>query len=143
MISHIHHINFLVRDLDLAIARYQCLLGDIQFELDELKHRTVKTARVKLGSTWLILVQPLDDNSVPAQHLAKYGEGFFLMSLATTDLPNEKRRIESEFQTNLDTTIDFQTPQRTGLDGWQVIDFPLQQFFGAQLQLTQDKSSGA
>lgn len=136
MISHIHHINFLVQDLDLAIERYQTTLNNGLFELDELPNRAVKTARIRLGQTWLILVQPLDQTSLPARHLAEYGEGFFMMSLATDDLLDEKQRIE-----NLATfdSPPFTTPTRKGLDDWQVLDFQMQSFFGAQLQLTEEK----
>lgn len=132
MISHIHHINFLVKDLDLGIARYESLLGKGAFQFDHLQGRNVKTARAKLGDTWLVLVQPLGEEGVPAQHLKEHGEGFFLMSLGTEDLDNTLEQIES------DSDIVFPTPERRGVDNWRVIDFQMEQFFGAQLQLTQE-----
>ena len=135
MITHIHHINFLVRDLDQAIKRYQDIIDCGTFELDELPNRAVKTARLKLGQSWLVLVQPLDQHSVPAQHLADHGEGFFMLSLGTDDLHAEKQRIEksSSFE-----EPPFATPVRNGIDTWRVLDFQMQHFFGAQLQLTEE-----
>lgn len=132
MITHIHHVNFLVHDLNRAITQYTSLLGGATFERDELSQRSVQTARAKVGDTWLILVQPTDADSVPARHLAQYGEGFFLLSLATDDIDSEQQRITR------DTDIEFQTPERRGLDNWRVRDMPVEAFFGAQLQLTQE-----
>jgi len=134
MISHIHHINFLVKDLNQGIARYESVLGKGAFQFDHLKGRNVKTARAMLGNTWLVLVQPLGDEGVPAQHLKEHGEGFFLMSLGTDDLDQTREKIESE------TGIKFPTPERTGVDNWRVLDFESEQFFGAQIQLTQERN---
>ncbi len=132
MISHIHHINFLVKDLDQAISRYEVLFGNNAFRIDALKQRAVKTARAKLGDTWFILVQPTDTDSVPAKHLKDYGEGFFLMSLATDDIEQEQKHINNHLE------HPFPTPERQGLDNWRVIDCRPEQFFAAQLQLTEE-----
>lgn len=133
MISHIHHINFLVKDLDQGIARYESVLGRGSFKIEQLPGRNAKTARAKVGATWLVLVQPLGDEGIPAKHLREHGEGFFLMSFGTDDLDKTLHRIETETDNKLPT------PERAGIDNWRVIDFQTEQFFGAQLQLTQEK----
>jgi len=133
MITGIHHINFLVRDLEAGIERYESTLGIAKFKRDELTQRGVRTARVKLGNTWLILVQPLTNDSVPGKHLAKFGEGFFLLSLETDDLESEIVRIE-------DNGGELSGPMRYGLDDWEVQDLSLNQFFGAQIQLTSERT---
>lgn len=135
MISHIHHINFLVKDLDEGVARYEELLGKNTFQFDDLEGRNAKTARAKVGETWLVLVQPLGNDGVPAKHLREHGEGFFLMSLGTDNLNQTLEKVES------DTDIEFPTPERAGLDNWRVIDFKIEQFFNAQIQLTQEMGS--
>jgi len=132
MITHIHHINFLVRDLELAIERYSELLGNVAFTKDQLTSRSVLTARTKLGDTWFILIQPIDETGIPAQHLREHGEGFFLMSLNCDDIHQEQQRIEAM------EGVEFSSPERIGLDGWQVRDLPLDPFFGTQLQLAQE-----
>lgn len=126
MISHLHHINFIVRDIDSAIDRYKKSLGLTNFFVETLDKRGVITARVKLGQTWLILVQPTDPNSTPGQYLDKHGEGFFLLSFATNS-------IEESLQ-----SFPQITEKRQGLQNWQVADFPADLFFGAQFQLTQE-----
>lgn len=133
MISHIHHINFLVNDLTLAIARYRALLGGVEFIEDEINSRSVKTARTKLGDTWLILVQPTNQHSIPAKHLKEHGEGFFLMSLNCDNMDQEQQRISAAID-----GLDYPSPERIGLEGWRVRDLPKQPFFGTQLQLAQE-----
>jgi len=131
LITSIHHINFLVHDLEAAVERYRATLGLAEFKIDTLNQRGVRTARVKLGDTWLILVQPLDPDSVPGKHLSEFGEGFFLLSLATDNLADSLETIE---KSGAKTT----GASRQGLDGWQVQDLDKEQFFGAQIQLTEE-----
>lgn len=132
MISGIHHINFLVRDLDKAIHHYESILGLPTFKKDQLRQRGVKTARVKLGETWLILVQPLDSDGVPAKHLEKFGEGFFLLSLETDNLEQSIKDIT-------ENNGELSGPIRSGLDDWQVQDLNPKQFFGTQIQIVEDR----
>lgn len=131
MISHIHHINFIVKNLDYAVAQYQKKLNLGDFIYANLKLRAVKTARIKLGSTWLVLVQPTDDTSVPARFLREHGEGFFLMSLGTDDLDAQLKHYEDQHQNKLGIV------RREGLESWEIADLPIDDFFGVQVQLTE------
>lgn len=129
MINRIHHINFLVKDLESAVERYQALLGDVELHYDDLEDRGVRTARFRLGESWLVLVQPISKDTVPARHLAQHGEGFFLLSLGVaslTDAIDEMSARGGRFATDL---------PRRGLEDWLVKDLDDQQFFGVQLQL--------
>jgi methylmalonyl-CoA/ethylmalonyl-CoA epimerase len=58
-VKKIHHINFLVKDLDAAEQRYRALLGLGPAIREALPERNVLTARFRLGESWLVLVQPL------------------------------------------------------------------------------------
>jgi len=133
MLTHVHHINFLVHDLEEAVCRYKALLGVTRscFIFDQLPARNVNIARVKLGETWLVLVQPNGDAGLPAEHLKKHGEGFFLLSLGCDDLDNEMHRIQSE------SDISFATPEREGVDGWRIRDLEKTLFNEVQIQLTE------
>jgi len=127
----IHHINFLVRDLDLAEQRYRELLGLPAAIRDELPARSVRTARFKLGETWLVLVQPLGEEGEPARHLREHGEGFFLISFGVDDLDAAMARASA-------AGADFTSAQpRQGLDSWRIIDIDAAATFGAQLQLAE------
>ena len=126
MIQGIHHINFIVRNLDAAIDRWERILGTAVTSRESLEARGVELARFKLADTWIVLVQPVRSGTVPARFLETHGEGFFLMSLEADSLADEIDRLGASM---------FSGEQRTGLDDWRVIDLDIDQTFGAQLQL--------
>ncbi len=115
--TRIHHINFVVRDLDTACARFERLLGLNAFERIDHPPRGSTIARTRVGESWLVLVCPADPDSVPGRFLAEHGEGFFLLSVGTETLPDEAIR-------------------RAGIDDWQVAD--VGEAWGTVLQLTED-----
>lgn len=131
MIKRVHHINFLVKDLEQAIVRYQQVLGITITRRDELPNRGVKIARVLLGETWIILVQPTDPQGVPAKHLEQHGEGFFLISYQVDDIKaaTEKARAAGSIPEN--------AIPREGLDNWLVLDLPIDELFGVSTQFVQ------
>lgn len=128
MISGIHHINFVVADLDEAANRFEKLLG-VPAVTDPLPARGALTARFPLGSAWLVLVQPVDTDSIPAQHLAEKGEGFFLLSLGVADLDDAVAALA-----NRGVPMDAKGP-RSGLEDWTVQDVDVEHTLGLQLQL--------
>ena len=83
MINNVHHINFVVRDLEAAVSSYEQILDRPVDARDSLQDRGVEIARFRLGETWLCLVQPIRPDTVPARHLKEHGEGFFLLSLGS------------------------------------------------------------
>lgn len=132
MARHIHHINFIVRDLAAAIPVWERVLDMPVTARDYLEGRGVKLARFHLGGTWLTLVQPVRDGTAPARYLAEHGEGFFLLALGVADLEAEIARLgESAFA----------GPARDGAGDWRVRDLDAGQLFGAQLQLAADRGS--
>jgi methylmalonyl-CoA/ethylmalonyl-CoA epimerase len=130
VIDRIHHINFLVRDLEQAIDRYKALLGSDQVILEDLPRRGVRTARFRVGQTWLVLLQPTDDSGVPGRYLEQHGEGFFMISFAGEPLDEAVRRVEAAGLVMADRQ------DRIGLDGWRVRDLDAQAGFGINVQLT-------
>ena len=127
MVQRIHHINFLVRDLDAAVASYERILGMPVTSRDHLDERGVAIARFRLADTWIVLVQPVRPGTVPARHLEDHGEGFFLMSLEVDSLTEEIDRLGAPM---------FAGSERSGLDDWRIIDIGADRTFGAQLQMT-------
>ncbi|MFQ3206926.1 MAG: methylmalonyl-CoA/ethylmalonyl-CoA epimerase [Glaciecola sp.] len=125
MLTHIHHINFVVADLNQSIFYFNKLLGQ-QGIVENLPERNVKTARFEIGASLLILVQPINSEGVVADILKDKGEGVFLISFATHSIDKALQELELSY-----------TAKRKGLDGWSICDIsPLEQF-GAILQLTE------
>ena len=114
--KRIHHINFVVRDLEEAIPRFEETLQLAPFEVVDHVPRRAHVARSKLGDSWLVLVAPYDMNSVPGRHLEEHGEGFFLLSLA----------------------VDDEHKWREGILDWKVCDRG--ELYGARFQVTRDSN---
>ena len=127
----IHHVNFIVADLEVSIAEYQRRLGLGAFEIEDLSARGVRTARINLGGTWLVLVSPIRADSVPGRFLEMQGEGFFLLSFGVRDLENALKFYEANGSLAPGAAI------RNGVMDWRVIDLQTQEALGARFHLTE------
>jgi len=131
MLKNVHHINLLVKDLDVAVQRYQQTLGIGDMLFGDLSQRGVRTARFQVGETWIVLVQPTDHDGVPGRHLAEHGEGLFLLSFEVDSLAEAVGDIKRR-----GGQVLAEQPRR-GLEDWEVVDLDPEQTFGAQLQLVE------
>mgnify|MGYP001819093392 FL=1 len=135
LLNKIHHINLLVCDLEAAVERYRAAFGIEEFLWGELAERGVRTARFRVGESWVVLVQPTDPDSVPGRHLAEHGEGLFLLSFGVDALDSAREHLARAAP---DLALG---EQRRGLEGWQVQDFDPGQFNSAQIQLAEDPAN--
>ena len=131
--TRIHHVNFVVNDLEEAMARFEDALGVDPFELIDYRPRGARVARARIGESWFVLVCPYDPESVPGRYLAEHGEGFFLLSLGYEDIVKQLERLEASGVEAVD-----QAP-RAGILDWLVAD--IGDLNGAKMQLTQDRST--
>ncbi len=132
MFKRIHHINFVVRDLEHAVAQYENLSG-VQFEyIEDHPTRLVKTARIKLSEVWLVLVQPMDMDSVPGRVLEQQGEGFFLISYMVDDIVAAIAAIKAHGGKMIDDK------PRKGISNWYVADLDTSSSFGVMTQICQE-----
>lgn len=127
----IHHINFIVADLDESVRAYQELLALPAFEFETLPSRGVRTARVNIGGVWLVLVCPEDEACAPGRFLAENGEGFFLLSFGVDDLDAALSAYERQGHTGSGSK------PRKGLMNWRVADLDTQDRLGALFHLTE------
>ena len=132
MLKRVHHINFLVADLDKSIERYKDLFELESVEIEMLPERGVATARFDLDGVWIVLVQPVDDKSEPARILREQGEGVFLISYAVDDLDDAREKLVARGAISRSATT------RDGLLNWRVIDLDPEAVFGAPAQLTEE-----
>ena len=132
MLRNVHHINFLVADLDKAVERYKDLFGIESVEVEELPDRGVVTARFDVNGVWIVLVQPVDDESEPARVLKEQGEGVFLISFGVDDLEDTRAKLVAK------GAIDESATARDGLLNWRVIDLNPDAVFGAPIHLTEE-----
>ncbi len=132
MLKRVHHINFLVADLDTSIERYKDLFELESVEIEMLPERGVATARFDLDGVWIVLVQPVDNKSEPARILREQGEGVFLISYAVDDLDDAREKLVAR------GAISRSAKARDGLLNWRVIDLNPEAVFGAAVQLTEE-----
>lgn len=126
----IHHLNFVVRNLEDAAERLQSVLDLDPFEFIDYPARDATVARTRIGETWLVLVCPGDDESPPGRHLARHGEGLFLVSFGVESLQAELDRLFKDGTTTTD-----QEP-RDGIVDWSVAD--IGKLHGTIVQLARD-----
>lgn len=131
MVKRVYHINFIVRDLEAAIKRYQKLLGVSLHGREDLDSRGVRLARFRVGEVWIVLVQPVTDEGIPADHLRRYGEGFFLISYEVDDVVQAASDVKAAGGKLLNEN------PRMGISEWKLIDIDPLDTFGVQIQLTE------
>ena len=57
-LTHVHHVNLLVRDIESAKRDYGAKFN-IDFIDESLPSRGVLTSRFRVGESWLVLIQPI------------------------------------------------------------------------------------
>ena len=112
-----YHINFVVRDLDEAMPRFERALGIEPFEIVAQRPRGAQIARSRIGDSWLVLICPYDPDSVPGKHLAKHGEGFLMMSVGYDNVVKQLERLDSS-----GVQVTDREP-REGILDWRIADF--------------------
>lgn len=131
--NRIHHLNYLVRDLDQALPHYADLFQPTDILFDELSTRGVRTARFRVGETWIVLVQPTRDDSIPGQHLATRGEGVFLIAYAVENLDRAAAALAAR-----GIAMDSKGP-RQGVANWRVWDVASALGGGVTTQLCEEQ----
>jgi methylmalonyl-CoA/ethylmalonyl-CoA epimerase len=130
--TRIHHLNFLVRDLTEATGRFEQVLDVGPFEILEHASRGARVARTRIGESWLVLVAPYDNESVPGRHLSRFGEGLFLLSVGYDDAEAQLERLPKSSDEPTDRRL------RDGIAGWRVAD--IGELYGTIAQLTDDST---
>ena len=127
----LHHINYLVRDLERSTQTLKAiLLAEPVFEA--LPQRGALTARFCLGDTWLVIVQPVDNDSPLMSLLEDRGEGLFLLSLGVASLDDGIARLAKS------GIGMFGDGPRWGLLDWKVQDIDAGDDLGPVLQMCQE-----
>ncbi len=130
-LKSVHHINFIVADLDAAVQAYQSILGIGPFEYEELSERGVSTARVRVGEVWIVLVSPQCENSVAGRYLEAHGDGFFLLSFGVDNLDQAMAELAQRGALPADRMA------HVGILDWRVADLETEDSLGARFHLTQ------
>ena len=131
MITHVHHINFLVRDLASATKAFNTLFQQ-QPLYESLPAREADTARYQVGEVAIVLVSPTSATGTVGQYLEQRGEGVFLVSFGVQTLDD----FWEEYESNV--LVSAASVARNGLANWQVQDISLKYDLSAVLQICQE-----
>ena len=128
--NRVHHLTFVVRDLEASLARFCRDFGVEAVHREELSDRGVFTARFLIGDLWFVLAQPFRDG-VPMQHLREHGEGLLLVSFQTPDFDS----VLADFAAR---GVRARGAPRKGIGNWQVVDLESAAVPGSVAQLCSD-----
>jgi methylmalonyl-CoA/ethylmalonyl-CoA epimerase len=109
----LHHVAFVVNDLEAAAARYR-QLGFGHGERFSLPEQAVEVVTFRAGSGWIELIAPTDPDGPIARFLAKRGEGMHHVAYAVADLEAELARLAAAGVRLIDAA------PRTGAHGWRI-----------------------
>lgn len=126
----VHHLTWVVADLEAALATLAPLVGDVGVVREGLPGRGVLTARLNLGNAWLVLVQPTAPGT-PATRLQTSGEGLLLLSIGVPALDEALAVLAQRGVGSVD-------PPRSGVAGWRVADLELSLPGGVTIQLCEE-----
>ena len=92
----IHHLGFVVEDLDAAVATYERLLQATV--IDRATHETqgVEAVAMQVGGGHIELLHPLSEDSPVGEFIAKRGPGMHHVAYEVDDLPAELDRLGEE-----------------------------------------------
>jgi methylmalonyl-CoA/ethylmalonyl-CoA epimerase len=131
MIKRIHHIDYVVRDLDQAVEAYEKIFQIQMEEKLRFDKRGVELAWFHLEGIKMILVSPIRLDSPVQKFLDDHGEGFFHIAYEVDDLD----AATEHFKGNAIQMVSDQ--KRSGVEGWDIIDLDLKETFGVFTQLIQ------
>jgi methylmalonyl-CoA epimerase len=89
MLSKIHHVGVVVRDLEQAYGFWRDVLGLPVHKVQTVVDQDVRAALLTIGESEIELLQPLSDKSGIGKFLAKRGEGLHHLCFETDDVAAE------------------------------------------------------
>ena len=89
MLSKIHHVGVVVRDLEQAYGFWRDILGLPVHKVQTVVDQDVRAALLTIGESEIELLQPLSDKSGIGKFLAKRGEGLHRLCFETDDVAAE------------------------------------------------------
>jgi methylmalonyl-CoA/ethylmalonyl-CoA epimerase len=89
MLTKIHHVGLVVRDLQAAYGFWRDTLGLQVHKEATVKDQGVKAALLPCGETEIELLEPIDPDGGVAKFLAKRGEGLHHLCFESDDVATE------------------------------------------------------
>ena len=128
----IHHVGYVVADLDAEIPAYRDVLGMPQVVREVMPDQGVEAVLLGAGPSYVELIAPVADDTGVARFLAKRGPGMHHVAFAVTDLERTLGELESRGVELIDTA------PRRGLGGHMVAFLHPRSTGGVLTELVED-----
>ncbi len=93
MLGDVIELSIVVKDLEMAIKRFESLFDLKVYARRESKEFGFKNAILPLGKGHIELMQPTDPSSAVARFLATHGEGVYLVGFDTKDIDSNAKKL--------------------------------------------------
>lgn len=111
MITKVHHVGVVVRDMEQAMRFYRDMLGLPVHKVEVMHDQGVKAALLTLGDSEIELLEPVVTDNGVARYLEKKGEGLHHICFQVDDVERDLAALKARGT----EMIDQQT--RIGLAG--------------------------
>jgi methylmalonyl-CoA/ethylmalonyl-CoA epimerase len=95
MVTNIHHVGIVVRDLGRAYRFWRDALGLPLLKEAEVRDQGVRAALLAAGESEVELLEPIVPDTGIARFLAKRGEGLHHLCLRTPDVDGDLQRLRA------------------------------------------------
>ena len=95
MLKYVHHVHYVVADLDKMIAYIDKNFG-LKPLIVEDRHQQGKDAIYHVGPTLIELTQPTDPNSAQTKFLKTSGPGVYHVAWGVDDVPQKARDLAAK-----------------------------------------------
>ena len=109
----LHHVGYVVNDLDQAAASYRAL-GFSEGERHEIPEQHIVAMTFHAGTGWMELIQPTDPEGPIAAFMVKRGEGVHHVAFEVDDIEAKLAELKAAGVQLIDES------PRTGAHGWQI-----------------------
>jgi methylmalonyl-CoA/ethylmalonyl-CoA epimerase len=96
LLRRLDHVAVVVRDTDRALEYFSGRLGLPVVSTEVIPAPHVRLTYLDAGAVFVQLVQPLDDDSPLAAHLAEHGEGLHHIAFGVGDVPAAATALADE-----------------------------------------------
>lgn len=94
--ERVDHVGIAVRDLDAAISFYARTFGVDLVHRERVEEQGVEEAMLRVGESWIQLLQPLGPNTPVGKFIEKRGEGIHHVGYGVSDLRKTLEHLKAE-----------------------------------------------
>lgn len=96
MLKKIHHIAYLVRDLDKAVVLYENVFQVHVHHRQAFEPRGIEVALFYVGEVLFELICPVEKGTRAYCYLQEHGEGFFHIAFEVADIEERLHEVEKK-----------------------------------------------